>query len=43
MLKNIYNLGKPLNKTEQKVISGGKTCPWACEEDGRCSPCEEKG
>ncbi|CAM1357579.1 MULTISPECIES: hypothetical protein [Tenacibaculum] len=40
MLSNISTLGSVLSKQQQTLISGGgTTCPWACEEDGRCSPC----
>ena len=39
MLKNLSNLGTVLSKDEQAAILGQGTCPWACNEDGRCSPC----
>lgn len=33
MKKSILNLGKSLNKTEQKLINGGH---WACENVNKC-------
>ena len=37
MLKNISNLGKTLNKVEQKAINGGKSSINAEPDGGRCS------
>ncbi len=41
MLKNISNLGKTLNKAEQKEISGGKLFAGNCSQDWECGICGE--
>jgi hypothetical protein len=36
MLKNISNLGKTLNKTEQQSINGGKLLYLGCQNHSQC-------
>ena len=38
MKKSILNLGKALNKVEQKEINGGKRLAPQCSSDSDCNP-----